>query len=83
MSVGVDETRDQYFSSTVNYFICRSGIDSADLIDSSVSYSEGRVCQDASLWVLSYDPVAILQNKPHDVHSWLRLACEIRVLEAL
>jgi hypothetical protein len=83
MCVGVDETRDQHFSSTVNYFIHGTGIDSADLIDSSVSYSEGRVCQDSSLWVLGDDPITILQNKTHDVHSWLRLACEVIVLEAL
>jgi hypothetical protein len=79
----VDETGDQHLSSTVDDFILGSGIDSTNLIDSSVSYSEGSVCQDASLRVLGDDPIAILEDETHVVHSWLRLSCEMTVLEAL
>jgi len=44
----------------------------------------GRVCQDTSLWVLGDEfQSQSFKNKTHDVHSWLRLACEIIVLEAL
>lgn len=83
MSMCVDESGNQDFSFTVNDFIFGSWIDSANLFDSSVIYSEGGICQDASLRVLGDDPLAILQDKTHGVHSWLRLACLVAVLEAL
>jgi hypothetical protein len=35
------------------------------------------------LRVLGDYPITVLQDKTHDVHSWLRLACEIPILEAL
>jgi hypothetical protein len=83
MRVRVDEAWDERFSSTVNHFICGCDIDGANLINSSISYSDAGVCQDASLGVLGDYPITVLQDKTHDVHSWLRLACEIPVLEAL
>ena len=83
MSVCVDETGDQHFSFTVDDLILGGRSDSANLFDSSVSYSDGSVCQDASLRVLGDDPVAILQDETHRFHSWLRLDWDAAVLEAL
>jgi hypothetical protein len=83
MGVSVDETWDQDLSSAVNHFVRGRGVDSANLIDSPVYNSYRRVWQNTSLRVLRYYPVTILQDETHDVHSWLRLACETMVLEAL
>ena len=81
--MGVDETGDEHLPSAVNDFILGSWVDSANLFNSSVSYPDGCVCQDASLRVLGDYPITVLQDKTHRCHSWLRLACGITVLEAL
>ena len=81
--MGVDETGDEHFPSAVNHFILGSDIDSANLFNSSVSYSDGGVGQDAALRVLGDYPITVFQDKTHGCHSWLRLAWEVTVLEAL
>ena len=81
--MGVDETGDEHLPSTIDHLIRGCGIDPANLFNSSVGYPDGCICQDASLLVLGDYPIAVLQDKTHRCHSWLRLACEITVLEAL
>src|SRR5207245_3468276 len=54
-----------------------------NLFNSSVSYSNRCVCQDASLRVLGDYPITVFQDKTNGCHSWLRLAWEVTVLEAL
>jgi len=83
MRMGVDETGDEHLPSAINHLILGSGVDSANLFNSSVSYSDRCVCQDASLRVLGDYPITVFQDKTHGCHSWLRLAWEVTVLEAL